>query len=65
MGHVAQDVSRIAHNLVRALALDMADEADTTHGGDGARVGGIRLRLSEPPDRGLGKSYNRQPLTAG
>lgn len=32
MGHVTQDVSRIAHNLVRGLAFDMADEADATHG---------------------------------
>jgi hypothetical protein len=35
MGHVAQNIASIADDLVRALALDMADEADTTHGGDG------------------------------
>jgi hypothetical protein len=35
MGHVTENIPGIADDLVRSLALDMADEADTTHGGDG------------------------------
>lgn len=35
MRHVAEDIASIADDLVRALALDMTDETDTTHGGDG------------------------------
>jgi hypothetical protein len=31
MGHVAEDVPRIAHDLVVSMAFDMTDEPDTTH----------------------------------
>lgn len=35
MGHVAEDAPGIADNLVRGMALDVADEPDTTHCGAG------------------------------
>jgi hypothetical protein len=31
MGHVAEDVSRIAHDLVVALSFDVTDKPYTTH----------------------------------
>ena len=31
MGHVTEDVPRIAHNLVGSMSFDMADEPDSTH----------------------------------
>jgi hypothetical protein len=31
MGHVTEDVSRIAHDLVVAMSFDVTDEPYTTH----------------------------------
>jgi len=31
MGHVTEDVSRIAHDLVAAMSFDVTDEPYTTH----------------------------------
>jgi len=31
MGHVTEDVSRIAHDLVTTMSFDMTDEPYTTH----------------------------------
>lgn len=31
MGHITENVSRIAYNLVRCMAFDVTDEPDTTH----------------------------------
>lgn len=31
VGHITENVSRIAYNLVRCMAFDVTDEPDTTH----------------------------------
>lgn len=42
MGHVAEDVSRIAHDLVVAMSFDMTDEPYTTHAAAQEESKGLR-----------------------
>lgn len=42
MGHVAEDVSRIAHDLVAAMSFDVTDEPYTTHAAAQEEVMGLR-----------------------
>lgn len=44
VGHITENVPRIAYNLVRCMAFDVTDEPDTTH--ITVRVNKIRLSLS-------------------
>lgn len=44
MGHVAEDVSRIAHDLVASMSLDVTDEPYTTHAAAQEGLLGVRRR---------------------
>lgn len=45
VGHITENVPRIAYNLVRCMAFDVTDEPDTTH--ITVRVNKIRLSTSQ------------------
>jgi len=47
MGHVAEDVSRIAHDLVAAMSFDVTDEPYTTHAAAQEEVMGVKKLLDQ------------------
>jgi hypothetical protein len=52
MGHVAEDASSIAHDLVGGMSFDVTDEPDTTHAlvwdGNGEVLPWSALRFARP-----------------
>ena len=68
MGHVAEDVSRIAHDLVTALSFDVTDKPYTTHAAAQelmVRVGEGLMRLYYRSNRSVYDVWERDRRSIG